>query len=98
MFIRVWRYEVAPGNAERFHEAYGSSGDWAQLFSRGHGYLDTVLYRAVGTSDCFITVDRWSDEQAWLAFLAEWRAAYDALDAALEGLASAQELLLEGTS
>lgn len=49
--------------------------------------MDTVLYGAIGMSDRFITVDQWSDEEAWLTFLDEWRVAYEALDAALEGLA-----------
>jgi hypothetical protein len=87
VFIRVWQYEVPSRNVERFLAAYGSSGDWARLFSRGSGYMDTVLYGAIGMSDRFITVDQRSDEEAWLTFLDEWRVAYEALDAALEGLA-----------
>jgi heme-degrading monooxygenase HmoA len=98
VFVRVWQYDVPGQNAERFVDAYGSSGDWARLFSRGRGYLNTALYRAAETPDRFITVDRWSDQEAWLAFLDEWRQAYDALDAALEGLASTEEQLIAGTS
>ena len=98
VFTRVWQYEVPSRNVERFLAAYGSSGDWARLFSRGCGYRNTVLYGAIGMPDRFITVDQWSDEEAWRTFRDEWHVAYEALDAALDGLASAQEPLLEGTS
>ncbi len=97
MYIRVWEYEVAVDHIDGFIAAYGQFGDWAQLFQRGRGHVSTELYRGTDDDAHFVTVDRWTDEDAWRAFLEEWRESYDALDAALSRLTASQRFLLEGT-
>ena len=98
MFIRVWEYEVSAANIEAFTAAYGSDGDWAQLFQRGPGYVGTELYRRVEDRAHFVTVDRWVDHEAWRAFIREWGEAYEELDARMKDLPTSQRSLSEGTS
>jgi len=79
--VRVWEYDV-PQNATRdFERVYDADGQWAQLFSSSDGYLGTELFVAVGRPGRYLTVDRFSGEDAWLRFLAEHHHAYLQLDA-----------------
>jgi heme-degrading monooxygenase HmoA len=96
--VRIFEYDVAPAQADGFAAAYGAEGDWARLFARGHGYLGTELFRCVPAGSRWITVDRWTDEAAWQAFLDAWGTEYAALDRRLHGLAAGGRLLLEGWS
>jgi heme-degrading monooxygenase HmoA len=75
-----------------------AAGDWAQLFQRGRGHVGTELYRSTDDEPHFVTVDRWTDQAAWRAFLDEWRESYDALDTTMSRLTASQRSLLEGTS
>jgi heme-degrading monooxygenase HmoA len=96
MYIRVWEYDVAAGGIEAFIAAYGADGDWARLFERGRGHVGTELYRGTDDQAHFVTVDRWTDQAAWSAFLEEWREAYDGLDATLNRLSASQRSVVEG--
>ena len=97
MFVRVWEYPVDAGQADAFAAAYGSEGDWAELFRRGRGYVGTELYRHADGAR-FVTVDRWSSAADWAEFLEQHRAPYEALDARLAPLSRAQHALIEGTA
>ncbi len=96
VFVRVWEYEVAPGQVDPFVAAYGPVGEWARLFQRGEGYAGTELYRDTASPDRFLTVDRWADEHAWRRFLDRWREPYETLDAALQQLTAVDQRLHEG--
>jgi heme-degrading monooxygenase HmoA len=96
VYIRVWEYEVAAAHIDAFLAAYGSEGEWARLFERGRGYVGTELYRGTDDQSRFVTVDRWTDECAWRAFLEEAREAYDGLDEGMTHLSTFQHDLLEG--
>ena len=96
MYIRVWEYEVPADRVGAFLAAYGKDGDWARLFTSGDGYLGTELYRGAEDADRFVTVDRWTDEPSWHAFLGQWREAYDGLGERLADLCTSQRALLEG--
>ena len=96
MFVRVWEYDVHPERLEAFVTAYGADGDWAQLFQRSSGHIGTELLRSTGEPTRFVTVDRWTDQASWLAFLEEWGEAYAALDASLTGLTVSERSLVEG--
>lgn len=98
MYVRVWLYHVPTSSVPAFIAAYGSDGDWARLFRRGPGYLGTRLLRDTEAEETFLTVDRWTDEAAWLGFSAAWRAEYKALDAALDDLAVVEHALIEGST
>jgi heme-degrading monooxygenase HmoA len=96
MYIRVWEYEVAADHTDAFLAAYGADGDWAQLFQRGRGYVGTDLYRRTDDGARFLTVDRWTDQAAWRAFLEEWGDAYERLDMRMTRLSVSQRALLQG--
>jgi heme-degrading monooxygenase HmoA len=98
MFVRVWEYEVDSEQVDAFVAAYAATGDWAQLFGRGHGYVGTDLYRSTDDGSRFVTVDRWSDQAAWLAFLEDWREAYDGLDVSMSELTRSERSLVEGSA
>ncbi len=98
MYVRVWEYEVAADFMDPFMSAYGADGDWAKLFRRGRGYVGTELYRSTDDEARFVTVDRWTDQAAWRAFLEEWGETYQGLDTTLAGITASQRSLLEGTS
>lgn len=98
MYLRIWEYDVTADHADDFIVAYGAEGDWAQLFRRGRGYLGTELFRDTDDDARFVTIDRWTDEEAWRAFLDERGETYAALDARLVHLAASQRSLLEGTA
>ena len=90
MFVRTWRYRVDRARSEAFERAYGPDGDWARLFARGGGFLNTELLGAVdrGSGDAlvYVTIDRWRDRSDWEAFLADHGDDYRALDQRLEDL------------
>ena len=83
MFAVLWRYRVAPERRAAFEEAYGPDGVWVQLFRQANAYLGTELLKG---GDGYLTIDRWSDEAAYRAFLAAHRTDYDRIDDACAGL------------
>ena len=85
-YVYVWAFDVAPERMQEFLSAYGPSGAWAQLFRRAPGYLETLLLQDQSDPGRFLTIDRWRSQGARDAFLAEFRAEYDALDRACEPL------------
>jgi heme-degrading monooxygenase HmoA len=58
------------------------------LFAGSPGFLGTELFASSSEPGRYLTVDRFTDEAAWQAFLAEHREAYARLDAACEGMTS----------
>jgi hypothetical protein len=97
VYIRVWEYRVAGEHRDAFVAAYGKDGDWALLFGRAPGHLGTELYGGIDDVARFVTVDRWSDEAAWQAFLERWGEDYASLDTSLERLTQSDTRLVEGT-
>jgi len=86
VFVRVWEYEVPGDRAAAFTTACAADVAWGELFGRAAGFLDTELYRDTGRADRFLTIDRWQNEGDWQSFLHAFGAAYESLDAQLEGL------------
>jgi hypothetical protein len=97
VYIRVWEYRVAGEHRDAFVAAYGKDGDWAQLFGRTLGYLGTELYGSIDDEVRFVTVDRWTGEAAWQAFLEQWGEDYASLDTSLQSLTESDTRLVEGT-
>ena len=95
--MRVWEYEVPSERAEAFTAAYAADGAWGKLFGRAAGYLSTELYRDAARADRFLTIDRWRNERDWRSFLHAFSAAYESLDAQLEGLAVTERSVFEGS-
>jgi heme-degrading monooxygenase HmoA len=70
----VFRYEVRDPAA--FAKVYGPSGDWAEFFRQGSGYIGTELLHDVDEPERYLVIDRWESAEAYNAFLAEHQAEY----------------------
>ena len=86
MFIVVWQFEVAEENVAAFEAAYGANGSWAQLFRSSSDYHGTELLRDVYIAGSYLTIDRWSSEDAYRSFRKEHDAAYESLDRSCDAL------------
>ena len=82
----VWVFEAQPGRLAEFERAYGVNGDWARLFRKAEGYIETVLLGDSENSDRFLVIDRWRDLASFEAFKRRHQAAYDELDHHCEGI------------
>lgn len=93
MFVVLWMFEAKAGAEQDFVRAYGPDGEWAQLFRRSTGYLETWLVRDVEVARRFVTIDRWASRQAFEDFKASAKTEYDALDARCQQLTRSERLL-----
>ncbi len=86
MFVVVWQFEIAEENIAAFEAAYGPEGSWAQLFRSSPEYRGTELLRDAYIPGTYLTIDRWTSEDAFRAFRRDNDAAYEALDRACDAL------------
>ena len=84
--VRVWEYDVPEESRAEFERRYGAEGDWAQLFSSSDGFRGTELFASLDNPGRYLTVDRFTDQDAWRAFLSAHGDAYRLLDQATEAL------------
>ncbi len=96
MYVVLWRFRPLVGREYEFERAYGPSGEWAQLFCRGDGYLGTELLRRSDDPREYLAFDRWASRAAYEAFRARWSSAYQQLDRQLEELTEEEEAPLGG--
>ena len=96
MMIRVWQYDVRADQSAEFEAAYRGDGAWAELFGQGSGFMGVELYTSLDTPGRYLTVDKFESLDAWEEFLLGHRAAYDELDARMEGLTFDERELLSG--
>ena len=94
MSVRVWRYDVPTDVREEFEREYGPDGSWARLFAASPGFVGTSLYVDVGLPTSYLTVDRFTDDEAWQLFRAEHDTAYQEVGVRLRHLTVAQEDLV----
>ena len=80
MYEIVWEFEVKPEKVEVFEALYGPEGDWACLFGRADGYVETRLLRDTARPTLYLTIDRWLSRAAYEAFVRAAGPAYAALD------------------
>jgi len=78
MIAILWTYDVREEFIADFVAAYGPAGAWAELFVEAEGFLGVELLR--GEDGRYLTIDKWASKADFEAFLAQRRAAYDALD------------------
>ena len=88
MFIVVWQFEIAEENIAAFEAAYGPDGPWAQLFGKSSDYKGTELLRGAYDSGKYLTIDRWTSEEAFRAFRKEHDAEYESIDRSCDPLVS----------
>ncbi|MGO8760144.1 MAG: antibiotic biosynthesis monooxygenase family protein [Terracidiphilus sp.] len=80
MFVVVWQFEIAEEKVADFEAAYGPEGAWAQLFRTSPDYRGTELLRDAYVPLSYLTIDRWTSEEAFRAFRKEHDADYEVLD------------------
>lgn len=88
MFVVVWQFEIADEKVGDFEAAYAVEGSWAKLFHASPGYLGTELLRDAYIPGCYLTIDRWTSEEAFRAFRKDHDAEYETLDRACDDLTS----------
>jgi heme-degrading monooxygenase HmoA len=88
MFVVVWQFEIAEEKIADFEAAYGPDGDWAKLFRNSPEYLGTELLTDAYISGSYLTIDRWTSDEAFRAFRRDNDAAYEALDRSCDDLTS----------
>jgi heme-degrading monooxygenase HmoA len=91
--LRVWKFLPPEGREQEFARAYSGDGRWAELFSRGRGYLGTTLLRPTQLNGWWLTLDRWESAEDFEAFGDDFGEEYRALDAELEGLAGKEKFV-----
>ncbi|MCC4597173.1 antibiotic biosynthesis monooxygenase [Xanthomonas campestris pv. phormiicola] len=89
MFVTIWEYEVADGQAQAFETLYAADGAWAALFAEYPGYLGTELLRAQAPG-AYLSIDRWRDEADYTHCLAYGRERYAQLDRLGDALTTAE--------
>jgi heme-degrading monooxygenase HmoA len=90
MFVIIWQFEIAEEKVAAFESAYLPQGAWAQLFGASADYLGTELLRDAYIPGAYLTIDRWTSEEAFRAFRKEHDAEYEALDRACDPLTSSE--------
>lgn len=92
LLVIVWEFEPRAGQESDFERAYSSRGDWATLFARSAEFRGTELLRAA-VGNRYLTIDRWTSEEAFTAFRDRWRADYETLDRTCETLTVREALV-----
>jgi heme-degrading monooxygenase HmoA len=90
MFVVIWQFEIAQEKESAFEAAYSPEGAWAKLFHSSPDYRGTELLRDAYIPGAYLTIDRWSSEEAFRAFRKEHDSAYEALDRACDPLTSSE--------
>lgn len=90
MFVILWQFDITEDRIAAFEEAYGAAGSWSRLFSRSAAYLGTELLKDAYVPGRYVTIDRWTSEDAFRAFRAEYDADYEALDRSCDTLTAAE--------
>ncbi len=88
MFVVVWQFEIAEDEMDGFEAAYGPEGAWAQLFRTSPNYLGTELLRDAYIPGNYLTIDRWTSEEAFRAFRKDHDSEYEVLDRTCDALTS----------
>jgi len=86
MFVVVWKFEITEEQIAGFEAAYGAEGSWARLFRASKDYLGTELLRDAYVPGAYLTIDRWTSEEAFRAFRKEHDAEYEVLDRQCDAL------------
>jgi heme-degrading monooxygenase HmoA len=88
MFVVVWQFEIAEDKVAAFEAAYGPEGAWAQLFRTSPEYKGTELLRDAYVPGSYLTIDRWTSEEAFRAFRKDHDGEYEVLDRQCDALTS----------
>lgn len=92
-YAYAWEFHVPADLQAEFEQHYGPDGTWARLFGRAPGYLETLLLKDRSTAGRYVTIDRWRDEGAFLAFRSAFLREYEQLDRQCEQLTTSEQSL-----
>lgn len=92
-YAYLWEFRVAPEQLTEFQRHYGPRGSWVVLFREAAGYLGTSLLRDRSDPLRFVTLDRWENEQAYLAFRGAFATQYAQLDRRCQHLTTRETFL-----
>ena len=81
----VWEFVVKEEARGQFELAYGPGGAWSKLFAGWPGFRGTALLRDTANPRRYLAIDLWDSGAQREQMLAERRAEYSVLDAALGG-------------
>lgn len=87
-YTYLWEFLVQPARRAEFERHYAPDGSWVALFRQAPGYLGTQLLRDRNNHLRYVTIDHWTDIEAYRAFRTRFGEAYAALDRQCEGLTS----------
>ncbi len=90
MFVILWQFDIAEEKVSAFEAVYGSQGSWARLFASSSEYLGTELLKDAYVPGRYLTIDRWSSEEAFRAFRKAHDADYEAIDRECDSLTAAE--------
>lgn len=90
MFVIVWQFDVAEDKVAAFEAAYAPGGTWSTLFARSAEYLGTELLQDAYIPGRYLTVDRWTGEEAFRSFRAAHDADYEVVDRACDALTAGE--------
>jgi heme-degrading monooxygenase HmoA len=90
MFVVLWQFDIAEEKSAAFEAAYGPAGTWAKLFGASKEYLGTELLRDAYVPGRYVTIDRWTSEDAFRAFRAGHDAEYENLDRECDALTASE--------
>jgi heme-degrading monooxygenase HmoA len=88
MFVIVWQFEIAEEKISAFEAAYGPDGAWAQLFHTSADYLGTEFLRDAYIAGNYLTIDRWTSEEAFRTFRKDHDGEYEAIDRSCDSFTS----------
>jgi heme-degrading monooxygenase HmoA len=89
----VWEFRVLPPRQKEFEFNYDSNGTWAALFRKSADYQETILLRDSSQSGRYLTIDRWTSEEAFRRFKEDFASEYAAIDADCEALTDTERLV-----
>jgi heme-degrading monooxygenase HmoA len=79
----VWEFVVKEEARGQFELAYGPGGAWSKLFARCPGFRGTTLMRDTENPRRYLAIDFWDTLAQREQILAERKAEYSSLEAAL---------------
>ncbi|MCU1285605.1 MAG: hypothetical protein JWO13_1955 [Acidobacteriales bacterium] len=81
-----WEFQARPEKIAEFERAYGSNGDWAQLFRNSPDYKGTTLGKDLETPGRYLVTDIWENAAAFQHFKNNHEDEHDQLDKRCEEL------------
>ena len=79
-YVTMWECHVRLDSLAEFEKRYGADGDWAMLFHRSSGFIETLLLKDLHETGKYITLDRWQSAEAFKSFRSKWEQDYIGLD------------------